>query len=419
MAKNNLTKEQNIRTRVREIDFVTRFESNINALRDVLGISRPIEKAPGSALVAVNASVTLQPGNVGEGEEIPYSLANVAEVNLGDINIDKYAKAVSIESIKKYGYDTAVAKTDAAFMTSLQRVVMNKFYGFLNQGALVDYQADFQMALAMAKGNVLNLWKSMDKDASDVVAFVNVLDFYQYLGAADVTVQTAFGLSYIQGFMGYRAIFLEDSTKIPRGTVIATPSDNIVVYYVDPSASDFARAGLEYTVSDGGLNMIGLHIEGNYTTAVSESFAIMGVMLFAEYLNGIAVEKIGTAPTTTLSIAPATGTVLGKAVADYQNVAIADNAVKGTVSYVSDYTQFSEEADEQRGYFLALKATPAAGATVTAELIGGKASEPVTLDSDNTVVFQLTEGAQSIEFTATASGSTIIKRLDISKLVRA
>ena len=80
--------------------------------------------------------------------------------------------------------------------------------------------------------------------------------------------------------------------EIERGKVIATPVDNIVLYYIDPSESDFARAGLNYT-TDNVTNLIGVHTQGNYNTAVSEIFAIMGLTLFAEYLDGIAVVTVG------------------------------------------------------------------------------------------------------------------------------
>lgn len=76
--------------------------------------------------------------------------------------------------------------------------------------------------------------------------------------------------------MGFSTVFLLSDEEIPRGRVIATPVENIVLYYVDPSTSDFARAGLVYT-TDGETNLIGFHVEGNYHTAVSESFAIMGM----------------------------------------------------------------------------------------------------------------------------------------------
>ena len=100
MAKANLTKVANIDVSVRELDFVTRFGKNWDALREIMGIMRAIRKAPGTKLVAYTANVTLQPGNVGEGEEIPYSLAEVTEAAYGDVTIEKYAKAVSIEAVK-------------------------------------------------------------------------------------------------------------------------------------------------------------------------------------------------------------------------------------------------------------------------------------------------------------------------------
>ena len=47
-----------------------------------------------------------------------------------------------------------------------------------------------------------------------------------------------------------------------------------------------------YATAGGASNRIGSHTQGNYPTAVSESFAITGVTLFAEYLDGISVQTI-------------------------------------------------------------------------------------------------------------------------------
>ena len=112
-AKNNLTMTSDVQVTAREIDFVTRFALNWQHLRDILGIMRPIKKQPGTVLKSKTASVTLAQ-SVGEGEEIPYSKATVIEKDYANINVEKYAKAVSIEAIKEYGYDVAVAMTDEA-----------------------------------------------------------------------------------------------------------------------------------------------------------------------------------------------------------------------------------------------------------------------------------------------------------------
>lgn len=287
-----ITKANDIAITVREVDFVTRFARQWDALREILGIMRPIKKAAGTKLTSKFATVVLEDGNVGEGETIPYSHATVAEKEYGTIAIKKYAKAVSIEAIDQKDYENAVQRTDDEFLNELQTTVVDSFYSYLRTGTLKSTEDTFQMALAMAQGRVRDKWKKMHKSITTVVGFVNILDVYTYLGSASITVQNQFGMDYIENFLGYSKLFL--TSEIPSGEVIAVPTDNIVLYYVDPSDSQFARAGLSYT-TDGETNLIGFHTQGNYNNAVSESFALMGMTLFAEYLDGIAVINFGGA----------------------------------------------------------------------------------------------------------------------------
>ena len=295
-AKANLIMTNDIQVTAREIDFVTRFERNWQHLRDILGIMRPIKKQPGAVLKSKYAEGTLQSGLVGEGEEIPYSKFVVKEKTYAEMTIEKYAKAVSIEAIKDHGYENAVQMTDDEFLFQLQTNVTGRFYDYLKTGTLTSTETTFQMALAMAKGRVENKFKQMHRNVTGVVGFVNILDVYEYLGAAEITIQNQFGFQYMKDFMGFNTIFLLSDSEIPRGQVIATPVENIVLYYVDPNESDFARAGLVYTVS-GETNLIGFHTQGNYHTAVSEAFAVMGLTLFAEYIDAIAVITIDETPT--------------------------------------------------------------------------------------------------------------------------
>lgn len=271
----------------REVDFVTRFGDNWEALRNILGIMRPIRKAPGSTLISYTADVTLESGSVDPGEVIPYSKSTIVQSAKADLTIEKYAKAVPIEDVNRYGAEIAVEKSDDAFLTKLQNVVMGRFYTFLNTGSLTGTAATWQAALAKAQGEVLNKFATMQKDVTEVVGFANILDAYDYLGAADITVQTQFGLTYIKNFMGYSTLFLLPAAQIARNVVIATPVENIDLYYIDPSDSEFARLGLQYTVQ-GETNLIGFHAQGNYSTAVGEAYALMGMALWAEYLDGIA-----------------------------------------------------------------------------------------------------------------------------------
>jgi hypothetical protein len=310
-AKANLIMSNDIHVTAREIDFVTRFERNWQHLRDILGIMRPIKKQPGAVLKSKYAEGTLQSGKVEEGEEIPYSKFVVKEKDYAEMTIEKYAKAVSIEAIKDHGYENAVQMTDDEFLFQLQTDVTGRFYDYLKTGTLTSTETTFQMALAMAKGRVENKFKQMHRNVTGVVGFVNILDVYEYLGAAEITIQNQFGFQYMKDFMGFNTIFLLSDSEIPRGQVIATPVENIVLYYVDPNESDFARAGLVYTVS-GETNLIGFHTQGNYHTAVSEAFAVMGLTLFAEYIDAIAVITIDETPTLgTLTVTSVAGTATG------------------------------------------------------------------------------------------------------------
>lgn len=277
----------------REIDFVTRFGDNWEALRNIMGIMRPIRKTPGTQLISYTASITLASGDVDPGNVIPYSKATIVQAAKGDLTIKKYAKAVPIEDVNTYGAEIAIEKSDDAFLTKLQNEVLTKFYGFLHTGTLLGSATTWQGALAKAQGLVLNKFASMQKDVTAIVGFANILDAYDYLGSADITVQTQFGMTYIKDFLGYRTLFLLPANFIERGRVIATPVENIDLYYIDPSDSEFGRLGLNYT-TQGETNLIGFHAEGNYTTAVGESFALMGMALWAEYIDGIATVYVGT-----------------------------------------------------------------------------------------------------------------------------
>lgn len=290
-----VTKVANFDVHVREVDFVSRFNRNWDALREIMGIMRPIRKAPGTQLVSYTATVTLENGAVAEAADIPFSVANVSEAYKDDIVIEKYAKAVSIEAVNKYGAEVAVNKTDDEFLVQLQLHVLTSFYTFLKTGTLESTAATWQKALAKAKGDVIDKFNKMRKTVTEVVGFVNVNDVYAYLGEAAITVQTAFGLQYVKDFMGYKTLFLLSEPDIKEGTVIALPVENIDLYYVDPGDSDFAKLGLEYTV-EGETNLIGFHAQGNYGKAIGESYALMGMKLWAEYLDGIAIVTVDANP---------------------------------------------------------------------------------------------------------------------------
>ena len=419
-----VTKVANFDVHVREVDFVSRFNRNWEALREIMGIMRPIRKTPGTQLVSYTASVTLENGAVAEAAEIPFSVANVTEAYKDDVAIEKYAKAVSIEAVNKYGAEVAVQKTDDEFLVQLQLKVLTSFYTFLKTGTLESTATTWQKALAKAKGDVIDKFNKMRKTVTEVVGFVNVNDVYAYLGGAEITVQSSFGLQYIKDFMGYKTLFLLSEPDISEGTVIALPVENIDLYYVDPSDSDFAKLGLDYTV-EGETNLIGFHAQGDYRHAVGESYALMGMKLWAEYLDAIAIVTVDANPLNGLTVQSETDEATfpwtDKKASDMQsNITIGKSSINGTLKFIEGGLSPSGPLAGD-GYFLALKWSDPAQ-TVTSLKVGLEPSEGTGLvecisDLDRNGVFKITSKEQSVLLVQSNDDHKTTQRYSLTGLV--
>lgn len=110
--------------------------------------------------------------------------------------------------------------------------------------------------------------------------------------------------------------------------------------------------------------------------------------------------------------------VLEKDVSELQsNINVNDDYITGTLHYVDDFTEFSENTKEQHGNYLALKFETETGSTTTVELVGGK-SGPVTLDSDKTWVGRITDqDRQTIRVITSKNGSSVTKVYGLQRLV--
>ena len=287
----NTTTTAQITIQAKEIDLANRFTATWEALSEIMGIMRPIRKAPGTKLVSSKASVVLQDGAVAEGDEVPLSQATVEPVSFKDLVLKKYRKRVTAEAVEKYGAAVAVQKTDDALLNELQGVILDEFYEFALTGTLTGTEDTFQMAVAMAIGKAKDKFKKMRLNYGQIVVFANTLDVHRYLGATAISTQTSNGVEYLKNFLG--ADVLIASSEIPEGKVVAIPADNIVLYYIDPADGDFAALGLDYTTGAGETNLIGVHKEGVYGRASGDTHVLMGMVMWAEYLDAIAVISIG------------------------------------------------------------------------------------------------------------------------------
>lgn len=115
-----------------------------------------------------------------------------------------------------------------------------------------------------------------------------------------------------------------------------------------------------------------------------------------------------------------TGSVdlLGKTADDLQTgVEVGNGAITGTLKYVTGYTGFSGDEEEQSGNYLALKVTAVEGATITVELINGNVGHPVTLDEDGMIVIRITDkSTQSVQVVATKDSKSEVFNFSLSGL---
>ena len=286
------TAEQNLITttdlskaKVREIDFSLKFEESLKKMIEALGVTRKIKKEAGTMLKTRKATGTLvDPSTIGEGEIIPLSKYTIKEQDWGELKLDKYRKACSIEAIERYGYEQAHDMTSEAMLKDIAKKIRGTFFKQLADGTGLASGKGLQGALAQAWGQLQVLFEDTE---STPVYFVNPLDIADYLASAAITTQTVFGMKYIEDFLGLGTVFT--NTSVPQGTIYATARENVVMYYVDATSGDIAEA-FDFTADPTGY--IGVHMNAVYNNLTAEDVAICGVTFFAEMVDGIVVATI-------------------------------------------------------------------------------------------------------------------------------
>lgn len=268
--------------RIREVDFVNQFtHSSLAKLIEVLGVTRKIPMMEGTTMYVYSMSGTLSE-SVGEGEVIPLTEIEQTKTPVGNITLKKYRKGVTAEAIKKSGYETAVAETDAKLLSLVQQDVRADLFSFLNgtiTGSTSVQGTGLQEALANGWGQ---LQVKFEDDTAEAVYFVNPLDIAEYLGSANITVQTAFGMNYIENFLGLGTVIM--SSRITQGTFIATAKQNIIMYYLTMNGDVANAFGL--TADELGYIGIASGIQ-NTERAQIESLVMDGIQFLVEYAGGV------------------------------------------------------------------------------------------------------------------------------------
>ena len=270
-------------SKVREVDFVAQFaHGSLAKLIEVLGVTRKIPMQEGTTLYLYTTSGTLQDNSVAEGEIIPLSQYQRDKTAVGEMTLNKWRKATTAEAIMKSGYEEAVTQTDAGLLKDVQKSVRTSFFSLLNgtiTGSTSVSGVGLQAALAAAWAQ---LQVKFEDDTASAVYFVNPLDIGDYLGSASVTMQEAFGMTYIENFLGLGTVIL--SSQVTQGTFVATAKENIVLYYLGMNGDIAGKFGL--TVDD--LGLVGIKTDiPTEQRAQLETLVMSGIQFFVEYAQGV------------------------------------------------------------------------------------------------------------------------------------
>ena len=284
-AETNLIKNSDL-ARVRQVDFVSMFGYNTKKLMELLGVMRLIPKQAGTVLKRHSVTGTLEDGSVPEGDIIPLSKYKTVETPLKEIELKKWRKATSAEAILDKGYDQAVDETNDKMLQDIQGKIRTGIIGSLTiEGQPTASGANTQAALADAWGKLANIFEN---DAVETVYFLNPMDIASYLATAQITVQQAFGFSYVENFLGLGTVIL--NSGITAGTFKATAKQNMVGYYVPANEADLAKA-FDFVSDETGL--IAVHEYADYDRLTADSTFLSGIEIFADNAGGVIAGTIG------------------------------------------------------------------------------------------------------------------------------
>lgn len=265
------------------VDFTSRIAQNIVELQELLGISDLIPMAAGTDVKIYKWTVDEPAAQVGEAETIRLTKVKRELANTISLDLDKYRRNTSAEAIQKTGREIAINQSDEKLVQKVQKGIKKSLYGILNAGTGAATGTNLQITLA-------NLWAKLqgyyeDEDVTPVY-FINQQDIADYLGTAQITMQTAFGFTYIENFLGLGTAIVSPQVTVKKP--IATAKENLRGAYV-PMSGDVAQTFNLTTDATGLVGMTHSTITGNATV---DTLLMSCVKFFPEFQDGVFVGTI-------------------------------------------------------------------------------------------------------------------------------
>lgn len=285
-AETNMTAKADLEPAI-SVDCVSKISTNITELQNVLGISEMEAMNAGTTIKIYKMEQINTPEQVGEGETIALTKVQRTLAHTIELVLKKYRRNTSAEAIQKVGRDIAINKTDEKLLSGIQKEIKKAFYDTLLTGTGTAAGTNLQTALSAAWGAIKKSYE--DEDATPIY-FVSSDDIAEYLGTAQITMQQAFGLSYVQDFLGLGTVVVSPSLK--KGKLIATAKENLHGAYIPASSGDVART---FGLTSDTTGLVGMKHSAVDDNATINTLAMSGVVFYPELLDGVIVTTITSA----------------------------------------------------------------------------------------------------------------------------
>jgi len=268
------------------IDFATKLTANIRTLQRILAIDELDALPEGNAIPIYAYNQKNTPAQVAEGVTIPLTEVERKLVKTINMTLKKYRKQSTAELIQKVGRIRAINETDNVVLSNIQKDIKGDFFSMLATGEGTASGTGVQATLADIWGKVAK--KFDDVDATPVF-FVSSDDVAEYLGTATVTMQTAFGWTYIENFLGLGDTFV--SPALTKGTCYGTAKENLRGAYVPANSGAVADS---FGLNGDGTGLVGITHSVETNNATIETLMMSGVVFYPELLDGVFAGTIGT-----------------------------------------------------------------------------------------------------------------------------
>lgn len=265
---------------VADQDFVNVFGNQIESLQEMLGIQRATKMNIGDTIKTYKSSVTLANGKIAPGDVIPLSTTKREPDQTYTLEYNKYRKLVTAEDIQKFGFAVAVADSDELMIRRIQENIRNDLFTQVTSTKKTADAFGVQDGFAKAWGNVNTAFAG---EGAGTIVFVNPLDVSDYLSKQSISVQTAFGLTYLTNFMNTTTTIV--TSQIQKGTMYATAPENLNLSYANVSGGEIAKAGFGFTSDK--TRIIGITRDVEKDRISVSTYAMYAIKLFAERTDGV------------------------------------------------------------------------------------------------------------------------------------